>query len=340
MLDILEYSRTTAADCTPHDVRWIPDSVRFVVLGATAKSTGRLSVYELSESGIMHLESTDRENGLRCGTFGAHTLPDRLFATGGFSGELEMWDLERLNKPRSVINAHDSAINTIDGCGGGENGIGAPEIVTGSRNGSVKVWDTRLNDAVAVFDSNGSATCECWCVAFGNSFDNQERCVLAGYENGDVKMFDLRTGSIRYEENVANGVCGVEFDRKDIPMNKFTAACLESQLVVFDARSEDNGHILRSLRHSMEIRTTIWGVRHLPQNREVSAVLLGDGSVALYRYEYPANRKTESGALRRILSKTIASQPISSWDWHDDKRGLAVCTGFDQSIHAVLAMGF
>lgn len=32
---------------------------------------------------------------------------------------------------------------------------------------------------------------DCWSVAFGNSFNDEERCVLAGYDNGDVKLFDL-----------------------------------------------------------------------------------------------------------------------------------------------------
>lgn len=41
-----------------------------------------------------------------------------------------------------------------------------------------------------------------------------------------------------YETNVKNGVCGVSFDRKDIPMNKFVVSCLEAQFHVFDARTQ------------------------------------------------------------------------------------------------------
>ena len=33
-------------------------------------------------------------------------------------------------------------------------------------------------------------------MAIGNSFNDEERCVLAGYDNGDVKMFDLRAGKV------------------------------------------------------------------------------------------------------------------------------------------------
>lgn len=43
---------------------------------------------------------------------------------------------------------------------------------------------------------------------------------------------------LRWEMNVKNGVCGVQFDRRDIPMNKFMVTCLESQFHVFDARTQ------------------------------------------------------------------------------------------------------
>ena len=43
------------------------------------------------------------------------------------------------------------------------------------------------------------------CVA-GNSFTDEERCVAAGYDNGDIKLFDLRKMSLQWETNVKNGV--------------------------------------------------------------------------------------------------------------------------------------
>lgn len=61
---------------------------------------------------------------------------------------------------------------------------------------------------------------DCWTVAFGNACSDEDRCVAAGYDNGDVKLYDLRTQSMRWETNVKNGVTGVDFDRNDIDMNK------------------------------------------------------------------------------------------------------------------------
>lgn len=52
----------------------------------------------------------------------------------------------------------------------------------------------------------GETKRDCWTVAFGNSFNDAERIVIAGYDNGDLKMFDLRTMSLRWECNLKNGV--------------------------------------------------------------------------------------------------------------------------------------
>jgi WD repeat-containing protein 92 len=61
---------------------------------------------------------------------------------------------------------------------------------------------------------------------------------VAGYDNGDIKLFDLRANSIRFETNVSNGVTSVEFDRKDIEMNKMVVTTLESKFRLFDMRTQ------------------------------------------------------------------------------------------------------
>ena len=61
--------------------------------------------------------------------------------------------------------------------------------------------------------------------------------MCSAYDNGDVKMFDLREMKLLWEKNVKNGVCSLEFDRKDIPMNKLLVTTLESSFHVFDCRT-------------------------------------------------------------------------------------------------------
>ena len=43
-------------------------------------------------------------------------------------------------------------------------------------------------------------------IVAGDAYDAEERIVVAGYDNGDVKMFDLKKMAIRWETNVKNGV--------------------------------------------------------------------------------------------------------------------------------------
>jgi hypothetical protein len=48
-------------------------------------------------------------------------------------------DLERLESPIYSVKAHKEIINAIDGVGGLGIGEGAPEIVTASRDGIIKI---------------------------------------------------------------------------------------------------------------------------------------------------------------------------------------------------------
>lgn len=200
----------------------------------------------------------------------------------------------------SIPDAHNDIINCMDAFGGVVN-CGAPEIVTGSRDGSVKVWDVRqkqvpvANISPAAEAEGGTGCRDCWAVAFGNSYNNEERVVAAGYDNGDLKMYDLRQMKILFETNLKNGICGVEFDRKDIKMNTLSAVTLEGGLHVFDTRTFHKG---RGFACHSEVeagkavgtngvitgqKSTIWAVKHLPQNRDIFITCSGSGSVRLWK---------------------------------------------------------
>ena len=153
---------------------------------------------------------------------------------------MNVYNLEDPSIPIYNVNAHKEIINVIDGIAGESVGCGAPELVTGSRDGSVKVWDQRQKDRpVAVMEpAEGESKRDCWAVCFGNSHNNEERSVAAGYDNGDLKMFDLRAMALRWESNLKNGICCIEFDRRDILMNKLVATTLESKFYLFDLRTQ------------------------------------------------------------------------------------------------------
>ena len=45
----------------------------------------------------------------------------------------------------------------------------------------------RVNEPVLALEPvEGEPIRDCWTVAFENSFDDEERCIVAGYDNGDL----------------------------------------------------------------------------------------------------------------------------------------------------------
>ena len=53
----------------------------------------------------------------------------------------------------------------------------------------------------------------------GDAYNTEERMVVAGYDNGDIKMFDLKKMAVRWETNLKNGVCYFLYNA----INKFIA---------------------------------------------------------------------------------------------------------------------
>ncbi|XP_063222208.1 dynein axonemal assembly factor 10 [Bacillus rossius redtenbacheri] len=328
------------------DTRWIPCSPKFVVLGSMPNGTGIIQLYEISEGGITVIKEVQKSKSFKCGSFGASSLRDRQLATGDFEGNLNIWNVEDLSTPVYSAGAHKEIINSIDGVGGCSLGCGAPEIVTGSRDGSVKVWDPRQKGRpVATMEpAEGSERRDCWAVTFGNSYNSEERVVCAGYDNGDIKLFDLRTMMLRWEKNVKNGVCGLEFDRKDIKMNKLLVTTLESKLHVFDMRTQHPKKGFASVTEKAH-SSTVWAGRHLPQNRDLFVTCGGAGSICLWKYCYPSKRTREeadgteagvAGSLEMLQNMSLTSQPVCGFDWSPDKLGLAVCCSLDQTVRVLV----
>ncbi|ROL44281.1 WD repeat-containing protein 92 [Anabarilius grahami] len=365
---------------TVFESRWIPCSAKFVCMGNFARGTGVMQIYEIQHGELHLVKEIEKPKPIKCGTFGATSLQQRHLATGDFDGNLNVWNLEAPDCPVFSVKAHKEIVNAVDGVGGLGIGDGAPEIVTGSRDGTVKVWDSRQKDTpvvnmepmegetkrdcwtvafgtVKVWDSRqkdtpvvnmepmeGETKRDCWTVAFGHAFNDQDRCVCAGYDNGDIKLFDLRNMSLRWETNIKNGVCSLEFDRKDINMNKLVATSLEGKFHVFDMRTQHPTKGFASVSEKAH-KSTVWQVRHLPQNREVFMTAGGAGNLHLWKYEYPAQRTKKgaddvdmgvAGSVTLLQNVTLSTQPISSLDWSPDKQGLCVCSSFDQSIRVLI----
>ena len=71
-------------DYSLFDVKWLPCSAKFVVMGSRPRGTGLIQIYEVSSGALNLVKSIERSNSIKCGTFKASSLRDRFLATGDF----------------------------------------------------------------------------------------------------------------------------------------------------------------------------------------------------------------------------------------------------------------
>jgi len=189
-------------------------------------------------------------------------------------------------------------------------------------------------------------------VALGGSV-GAERLLAAGYDNGDVVLFDLRARAVRWQANVGGAVTALDFDRPDAALNKLVVATLEASFRVYDmhAPAEDGGgggggggyaHVAERAH-----KATVWLAKHTPHNRDLWATAGGNGGINLYKYHYPDKRAARAGAdgaaqagvmggVELLNARILAPQPIAGFDWHADRPGLACAVALDQTAKALL----
>lgn len=315
---------------TVYETKWIPSSRRFIIAGSRPRTTGALQVYKMltqSKNQMEKLLDIETEKSIRCCTFAAADPIQRHVACGDMSGNLLTFDLNGDNrKPLFQHKVHDEIINSIDGGAA----PGPCEIVTGSRDGKVCVCDLRAEDpVVAVLEPEGDRR-DCWCVSMGGTNGPSERSVIAGYDNGDVKLWDLKANNVSWEVNLRNGVSSIQFSDRTGPLKRVTCGCLQGQLVTFDLSEKPGDKGYQSHTQKIKESATVWVIQHCPQRRDVIATTGSSGELLVWR-------KSKKGLeYEKISSSKITTQPLCSFDWHPDKEGLAVMGAFDQTVRIAL----
>lgn len=75
---------------------------------------------------------------------------------------------------------------------------------------------------------------------------------------------------------------GIQFDRKDIKMNKLVVTTLESKFYCFDVSTHHPKKGFAFISEKAH-NSTIWSAKHLPQNREIFMTTGGNGTLSLWK---------------------------------------------------------
>ena len=150
---------------TPYEVKWLPQTSRFLLCGEYPKATGVIELHQLTKGELKVISKIDNKRGVKTGTFAASPSNNLCFAFGDLEGKLSIMDMEK-QKTFWSVQAHTDLVNSVDGAGADGCGYGPSEIVSGGRDGCVRLWDPRQDSSVLSLEpvNKESVIADCWSV--------------------------------------------------------------------------------------------------------------------------------------------------------------------------------
>jgi len=303
-------------ETTVLSLAWIPSSARFTALGTGPKGNGVLSVYSLNGRELVETGSANHTRPFRCGTFDVCDVSERVYCCGDMSGGVSLWDVETLTQVLA-FRAHEDVLNAIAG-----GGAGSSEILTGGRDGEVKLWDRRSPQSaiVRMFPEGGESRRDCWTVAHAGA---DARVVAAGFDNGDIKVFDLRNMKLSWETSLSRGVSTLLLRPSAGRGLQLVAGTVNGKLLQWSVDAPD-----KPVSAQLD-KSTVWDTQVMQDDTLVSC--LGSGALCVSQ---AAKDKVEC-----VLSHQVSEPPLNSLAASKDKPGLVATSSFDKNIRIFFYTG-
>ncbi|EFA85892.1 WD40 repeat-containing protein [Heterostelium album PN500] len=277
---------------------------------------------------------------LRCCTFQRNIHDnsyesDRLLAVGDFSGNLTVWDIDRLGLPlfQSGQQKHGGAINAIDSY--------QHSVATGGKDGKAILWDVRAMKMQHSFDYQPSSSttaaaadvaqkkeCAAW------SIYTDDLYLFVGYESGDLSCFDLRTSKLlttyHSSDTIKTSVSSIAINSQR-DYNNIILGGSESKPLSFvkfnNNNNSNNNSIVEQSSNSDSQQPTLksklaWCTRYSPFSKSMFAVTTSEGSLSLY-----------NGRDTLIDSIKLSEYPVLSVDFNGSKEGLMATVSLNRKLN-------
>ena len=182
---------------TVYETKWVPCSARFCVLGSPQRQSRMIQLYNLVRAANARAGCGARAaKGLQV----RHVRPlvSRRAPPGHRRLRRRASDLgpgaaDNADIPRATGTLDDHQLHRRHRWAQGRWGAG--DRHRRARRLRARVDPRQADKPVASMEpEEGAPTRDCWSVSFGDAHSADDRCVVAGYDNGDVKLFDLAAG--------------------------------------------------------------------------------------------------------------------------------------------------
>ncbi|KAN0029737.1 hypothetical protein ACTA71_007873 [Dictyostelium dimigraforme] len=336
--EILHNYVTKKLTSQPYTCQWIPTSCSVITVGkkvSSGLSKGDIKIHQLEfeeTSGDPKLNlvyENEFSNPFRCMSFFKQSngqQDNRKFITGDFNGQISEWDSDICDIPIwGIKGAHQGCIAAVDA-------YGDNLVVCGGKDGSIKVYDTRIKpnsgenststSSISTFEQTNKSNCWSICINDSN--------IIAGFENGDLNIYNLKTNSIQSTTKLNGGICSIDSNDRSNILNQFLVTTNKSFISTVSFNNNTNNMEYKDYEINKNPNQTIWSGIYSPWNKKdkenIFTVAQLDGSVSMYRDD-----------CKLIDKVSVSNLSILSLDYNKDKKGLLCCISLKKQLSILIS---